>query len=107
MRTRTRRQFLATLSVAGAAGLLRVPSAMTAEASPETTSVRIAKLGAICLAPQYVSEELLRVEGFIFAMSKCHRPRLGRRSGAARRISAPPSRSIRFRRSMPAHRLSC
>ena len=64
MRTRTRRQFLATLSVAGAAGLLRVPSAMTAEASPETTSVRIAKLGAICLAPQYVSEELLRVEGF-------------------------------------------
>jgi hypothetical protein len=30
----------------------------------ETTSVRIAKIGAICLAPQYVSEELLRAEGF-------------------------------------------
>jgi NitT/TauT family transport system substrate-binding protein len=52
----TRRRFLTNL---GTAGLLHA-----AEGRLETTSVRIAKIGAICLAPQYVSEELLRAEGF-------------------------------------------
>ena len=60
----TRRQFLTTLSLAGAAGLLRAPPSHAAEGALETTTVRIAKIGAICLAPQYVSEELLRAEGF-------------------------------------------
>jgi NitT/TauT family transport system substrate-binding protein len=62
--TQTRRQFLTTLSLAGAAGLLHAPPSRAAEGALETTSVRIAKIGAICLAPQYVSEELLRAEGF-------------------------------------------
>jgi NitT/TauT family transport system substrate-binding protein len=60
----TRRRFLKTLSLAGAAGLVRVPPSLAAEGTLETTTVRIAKIPAICLAPQYVSEELLRAEGF-------------------------------------------
>jgi NitT/TauT family transport system substrate-binding protein len=62
--TQTRRQLLTTLSLAGAAGLLHAPPSRAAEGALETTTVRIAKIGAICLAPQYVSEELLRAEGF-------------------------------------------
>ena len=42
---------------------MQLPS-QAAEGALETTTVRIAKIGAICLAPQYVSEELLRAEGF-------------------------------------------
>jgi NitT/TauT family transport system substrate-binding protein len=64
LRTQTRRRFLSTLSMAGTAGLIRAPQARAAEGALETTTVRIAKIGAICLAPQYVSEELLRAEGF-------------------------------------------
>ena len=60
----TRRRFLATLSLASAAGLLRAPPSLAAEGALDTTRIRIAKVGAICLAPQYVSEELLRAEGF-------------------------------------------
>src|SRR5215472_405203 len=60
----TRRRFMTSLSVAGAAGLLRAPPSQGAEGTLETTTVRIAKIGAICLAPQYVAEELLRAEGF-------------------------------------------
>jgi len=60
----TRRQFLTTLSLAGTVGLLHAPPTLAAEGGLETTSVRIGKLGAICLAPQYVSEDLLRAEGF-------------------------------------------
>ena len=60
----TRRRFLSTLSMAGAAGLLGAPPSPAAEGALETTTVRIGKIGAICLAPQYVAEELLRGEGF-------------------------------------------
>ena len=31
---------------------------------PETTTVRLGKIYGICIAPQYVAEELLRAEGF-------------------------------------------
>jgi NitT/TauT family transport system substrate-binding protein len=60
----TRRRFLSTMASAGAAGMLPFPQARAAEPPLETTNLRIAKIGAICLAPQYVSEELLRAEGF-------------------------------------------
>jgi NitT/TauT family transport system substrate-binding protein len=59
----TRRRFLATLSVGGAAGLLRRTLALAAEAPPEKTVVRLSKITGICIAPQYVAEELLRAEG--------------------------------------------
>jgi NitT/TauT family transport system substrate-binding protein len=62
--TKTRRRFLTTLSAAGAASLLRTPVSLAAEGSLETTTVRIAKVPAICVAPKYVAEELLRAEGF-------------------------------------------
>ena len=62
--TQTRRRFLTTLSMAGSAGLVRAPVAFAAEAQLETTRVRLAKTPDICLAPQYVAEQLLRAEGF-------------------------------------------
>ena len=60
----TRRRFLTTLSLVGAVGLLRVPRTLAAEGELETTSVRIAKNFGICIAPEYLAEELLRAEGF-------------------------------------------
>ena len=57
----TRRRFLTTLA---AAGLVRAPPSLAAEGGLETTTVRIAKYPAICIAPEYVGEELLRAEGF-------------------------------------------
>jgi NitT/TauT family transport system substrate-binding protein len=62
--TQTRRRFLTTLSGAGAASLCGPPRALGAEGPPETTTVRLTRVPGICLAPQYVAEELLRAEGF-------------------------------------------
>src|ERR1700730_5679571 len=59
-----RRRFLATLSSAGAASLIGARSSFAQEAPPETTTVRLAKIAGICIAPQYVADELLRAEGF-------------------------------------------
>ena len=59
----TRRRFLARLSLAGAACLAHPPLAV-AEEPPETTSVRFMQTPALCHAPQFVAEELLRAEGF-------------------------------------------
>jgi NitT/TauT family transport system substrate-binding protein len=60
----SRRQFLTTLSLAGVAGLVGTPPAPAAEGSLETTTVRFINAPAICIAPQFVAEELLRAEGF-------------------------------------------
>jgi NitT/TauT family transport system substrate-binding protein len=60
----TRRRFLTTFSLAGAASFLRGPPSLAAEGALETTTVRIRKSPAICIAPQYLAEELLRAEGF-------------------------------------------
>jgi len=60
----SRRRILTTLSLAGAAGLLRAPRSPAAEEVLETTSVRLLKGTPICAAPVYVAEELLRAEGF-------------------------------------------
>jgi NitT/TauT family transport system substrate-binding protein len=59
-----RRHFLASLSAAGAAGVLSPRGSLADEAPPEVTSVRLSKIPGICIAPQYVVEELLRAEGF-------------------------------------------
>jgi NitT/TauT family transport system substrate-binding protein len=59
----TRRRFLANLSLAGAAGLLRASPAL-AEPPLETTTVRISRDPSTCVAPLFVAEELLRAEGF-------------------------------------------
>ena len=61
----SRRRLLTTLSAVTAAGLVRAPRAPAAEGAPlETTTVRLAKTDGICIAPQYVADELLRAEGF-------------------------------------------
>jgi NitT/TauT family transport system substrate-binding protein len=60
----TRRKFLANASALSAASLLGLPRAANAEPPPETTRVRVVKVPAICLAPEYLAEELLRLEGF-------------------------------------------
>jgi NitT/TauT family transport system substrate-binding protein len=62
--TQTRRRFLTTLSLTGAASLFRLPLSQAAEGPLETTTVRLMKQPVICIAPQYVAEELLRAEGF-------------------------------------------
>jgi NitT/TauT family transport system substrate-binding protein len=41
-----------------------VTPSSAAEGTLETTTVRITKSAALCVAPQYVAEELLRAEGF-------------------------------------------
>jgi hypothetical protein len=64
---------------AGAASLLPAQPSFAAEGALETTTVRIAKTPAICLAPLYVSEELLRAEATI---------RRAARSGCAAQMSA-------------------
>ena len=44
--TQTRRRFLTTAALAGAAGLVRTPRALAAEGSLETTTVRLPKIHA-------------------------------------------------------------
>ena len=60
----SRRRMLATLSSATAAGLISGAHGMAQEAPQETTTIRLAKIPGICIAPQYVAEDLLRSEGF-------------------------------------------
>jgi NitT/TauT family transport system substrate-binding protein len=53
------------LTLAGTAGLLGVyPRPVAAEPPPETTRIRLVKYTSACQAPLYLSEELLRTEGF-------------------------------------------
>jgi NitT/TauT family transport system substrate-binding protein len=60
-----RRQFLSALSLAGAAGFLGARQTLAAEEPLETTAIRLARQPTICVAPQFVAEELLRAEGFV------------------------------------------
>jgi NitT/TauT family transport system substrate-binding protein len=60
----SRRRFLATLSAAGGAGLIGASRSFGQEPPPETTTVRLSKIAGTCIAPQYLAEELLRLEGF-------------------------------------------
>jgi NitT/TauT family transport system substrate-binding protein len=61
-----RRNFLTTLSLAGAAGLAGFPrTAAAAEPPPETATVRLSKFyPSGCEGPQYIARELLHAEGF-------------------------------------------
>jgi len=66
MRTRwNRRAFLGTAALAGTGALLGLrPEAYAAEPPPETTRLRLLKMGSICWAPQYIADDLLKAEGF-------------------------------------------
>ena len=53
------------MTLAGAAGLLGLhPRPVAGEPSPETTTLRLARTGSICQAPQYIVEALFEAEGF-------------------------------------------
>ena len=60
----SRRDFLASMSVAGTAGVLGTRASLADEAPPETTTIRLRRDPAICVAPWYIAEDLLRAEGF-------------------------------------------
>src|SRR5262249_53493312 len=60
----SRRRFLG-VTLAGTAGPLGLhPKPVAAEPPPETTKLRVLQLQSICQAPLYVTNELLRLEGF-------------------------------------------
>jgi NitT/TauT family transport system substrate-binding protein len=60
----TRRRFISSIALAGAAGLLHDPRVAAAEGDLETTTVRLQKIGGVCVAPVYAAEALLRSDGF-------------------------------------------
>ena len=61
----SRRRFVGGLTLAGTAGLFGMqPEDVAAEPPPEITALRVLEIPALCWAPQYVAEELLRAEGF-------------------------------------------
>jgi NitT/TauT family transport system substrate-binding protein len=60
----SRRRLLAGLSAAGAAGVLGSRGVLAEEGPPETTTVRLPFNSNLCVAPQYVADDLLRAEGF-------------------------------------------
>jgi NitT/TauT family transport system substrate-binding protein len=60
----TRRRVLSTIAFAGAAALFGMSRRAVAEEPPETTAVRLANVGGVCVAPQYIADDLLREEGF-------------------------------------------
>ena len=61
----SRRDFLArTSSIVAASALGAYARMASAEAPPEIKKVRFVHAPSLCLAPQYIAEELLRLEGF-------------------------------------------
>jgi NitT/TauT family transport system substrate-binding protein len=62
----SRRRFLGGLTLAGTVGLLGLHARwVAAEPPPETTKIRLVQIPSICLAPEYVAEEMLWAEGFV------------------------------------------
>jgi NitT/TauT family transport system substrate-binding protein len=62
--TQNRRSFLTGVSAIGVAGMLGARGTSAAEGELETNSIVFVNAPGICIAPQYIAEELLRAEGF-------------------------------------------
>jgi NitT/TauT family transport system substrate-binding protein len=60
----SRRRFLSSVSALGAAYLSGLQSPALAEPAPETDRIRLVHSPSICMAPQYIAEDLLHREGF-------------------------------------------
>lgn len=60
----SRRHFIASASLAAAAGVLGERGSLAAEPPPEITTIRLKKSTAICFAPLYVVKAFLHGEGF-------------------------------------------
>ena len=104
--TQTRRRFLTTLSLAGAAGLVRAPPAAgRGGAARNDHRPPCQDLDGICIAPQYVAEELLRAGGLhryplcrCAASAGCHRGDRARRGRFQCNFCAATRRRDRRRR---------
>jgi NitT/TauT family transport system substrate-binding protein len=59
-----RRDFLASASLAAAAGVLGPRGALADDGPPETTTIKLAYYGNNCLAPLLIAKDLLQAEGF-------------------------------------------
>jgi len=65
MMLQTRREFVTMLTMAGASDALGLEArSAAADAPPEIKKIRLVRIPGICIAPQYVAEDLLRTEGF-------------------------------------------
>ncbi len=61
----SRRAFLHGMTTAGMASAISAQAAWSAAAQPlETKTIKLVKIPGICVAPQYIADELLRAEGF-------------------------------------------
>ena len=61
----SRRDFLRAATTIGAVGCFGAHHAVAAAEPPlETTTIRLVHAPSICTAPQYIAEELLRLDGF-------------------------------------------
>jgi NitT/TauT family transport system substrate-binding protein len=59
-----RRDFLASASLAAAAGVLGARGSLADEGPPEVPTIRLRHDPSICAAPWFIAEDLLRAEGF-------------------------------------------
>src|SRR5689334_18824814 len=59
-----RRSFLSKTSALGAVSLFGVALPVAAEPPPETRKIRVLHSPGICLVPQFLAQEFLRLEGF-------------------------------------------
>ena len=59
-----RRDLLKGLAASGAGLAALGTSRAEAEPPPETSRIRFSHVPTVCIAPQYVAEDLLRAEGF-------------------------------------------
>lgn len=64
MNTVNRRDFLAQSAALAGTALLPFSNSARAEAPPEVKKIRLVHTPGICLSPQYLAEEFLRLEGF-------------------------------------------
>lgn len=97
-----RRRFLTTFTAASGASLVAATSSSAQEGRLETTTIRLARNRTLCIAPQYVVEDLLRLEGFLdirYVPTDAGRGRT-KRSRAVTSISPCSSQHSRFFRSM-------
>src|SRR5215510_3495099 len=89
----SRRRFLRGVTLVGTAGLLGVhPRPVAAEPPPETTRLRLVRGPGLCVAPEYVAEELLQGEGFHRGAVRQGRERSRQADGARRWRGRPGGR---------------
>jgi NitT/TauT family transport system substrate-binding protein len=64
MNSMNRRDFVVQSAALTGGALLPLSNSARAEPPPETKRIRLLHTPAICFAPQYIAEEMLRLEGF-------------------------------------------